>query len=526
MSGSAVMPSARLEKPKQLHGDHDEGDHFHEMSPDARGAMTAYIRKLDNVYLTTVGIDIGSSTSHLMFAKVHLRRKAQALSSQFVVVNREVLWRSPICLTPFVDNNTIDVHRLRAFFDEAYRLSGISPKDVDSGAVILTGEAIKRSNARSIASLFAADAGKFVCASAGHHLECSLAANGSGAVELSRRGGSTVLHVDIGGGTTKFAFIRAGEILGTCAIAVGGRLIAMDTDGRLTRVDESALKMAQAQGVELRLGEVPETDAVARLIRKLADAVVCIVQGRPLQGAAQQLALTEPLLVAGAPDAITFSGGVSEYLYRREEAVFGDIALPLTQHLLQAFADAYIQVPILDPGHGIRATVIGASQFSVQVSGRTIHVSDESALPLHNVPVLLLNLDAGEEISRAKVAAQVSDALIRAHWLEGDPVALAFTWQGDPHFARLNAVARGIADALDLEDRAFGALVLLIDGDVGETLGHILAHEVALRRNVISIDGLRLKSFDYVDIGEIIRPSNVIPVVIKSLLFSSGQNSN
>ncbi len=504
-----------------LHG--DDADHAHEMSAGARGAMVEHIRKLDNVHLTTVGIDIGSSTSHLMFAKVHLRRQANSLSSQFVVVNREVLWRSPICLTPFVDDNTIDITRLRAFLDEAYAVSGYSANDVDSGAVILTGEAIKRSNARAIAELFAAQSGRFVCASAGHHLECVLAANGSGATSLSRMEGRTLLHVDIGGGTTKFALVRRGEILGTCAIAVGGRLLAMDAAGRLVRADESALEMALGLGLNFKLGEIPAAGAVVTLVQALAEAVVTTLQGRALKPSQQHLYLTEPLLHAGSIDAITFSGGVSEYLHGRETAIFGDIALPLAQALRRAFDDGRINVPLRDPGQGIRATVIGASQFSVQVSGRTTHVSDSRVLPLHNVPVIALALD--ETTPQAEVAARVGAALAVATLQAGDPLALAFRWQGDPEHFRLHAVAAGIRDAVCSGAPQIGCLALLIDGDVGETLGYLLQHELHFAPSLVSIDGLQLQALDYVDIGEVLHPSQVLPIVIKSLLFSQGQRS-
>src|ERR1700731_4451501 len=151
----------------------------------------------DNVELVTVGIDIGSSTSHLMFARVHLQRLTTALSSRFVVINRKVLWQSPILLTPYLSDYTIDVDELSGFIGGCYAFAGIEREKVDSGAVILTGEALKRRNARAIADLFSEEAGKFVCASAGHHMECQMAAHGSGAIALSRGHAATVLNVDI-----------------------------------------------------------------------------------------------------------------------------------------------------------------------------------------------------------------------------------------------------------------------------------------------------------------------------------------
>src|SRR3954470_22335226 len=215
---------------------HDlEFEHLHVSAEE--GAVNEVAWAADNVELTTVGIDIGSSTSHLMFARVHLQRLRTALSSRFVGVSRKIIWQSAILLTPYLADYTIDVDELGGFIGGCYGYAGVDPDDVDSGAVILTGEAIKRRNARAIADLFSEEAGKFVCASAGHHMECQMAAHGSGAVALSRGHGATILNVDIGGGTTKFTLIDKGHILATCAIAVGGRLLVEDGDNGLTRIE-------------------------------------------------------------------------------------------------------------------------------------------------------------------------------------------------------------------------------------------------------------------------------------------------
>src|SRR3984893_9202041 len=176
---------------------HDlEFEHLH-VSPDDV-AVNEVAWAADNVELTTVGIDIGSSTSHLMFARVHLQRLSAALSSRFVVVDRKILWQSPILLTPYRGDYTIDVDDLAGFIGGCYGFDGVERDKVDSGAVILTGEALKRKNARAIADLFSDQAGKFVCASAGHHMECQMAAHGSGAVALSRAYNACRVNVALG----------------------------------------------------------------------------------------------------------------------------------------------------------------------------------------------------------------------------------------------------------------------------------------------------------------------------------------
>src|SRR3954469_9291472 len=227
-------------------------DHLHVEPGDE---VNEVIWNADNVELTTVGIDIGSSTSHLMFARVHLQRLSTALSSRFVVVDRKMLGQSPILLTPYVADFTIDTQLLAAFINRCYADAGLTRGEVDSGAVILTGEALKRRNARAIADLFSEDAGKFVCASAGHHMECQMAAHGSGAIALSRGHKATLLNVDIGGGTTKFALIENGRVLASCAIAVGGRLIVEGGEHGLTRIEPPVEDVANTLGIELALGK-------------------------------------------------------------------------------------------------------------------------------------------------------------------------------------------------------------------------------------------------------------------------------
>jgi ethanolamine utilization protein EutA len=501
---------------------HDlEFEHLH-VSPDDI-AVNEVAWAADNVELTTVGIDIGSSTSHLMFARVHLQRLSTALSSRFVVVERKILWQSPILLTPYRPDYTIDVDELAGFIGGCYAYAGIEREAVDSGAVILTGEALKRRNARAIADLFSEEAGKFVCASAGHHMECQMAAHGSGAVALSRGHNATLLNVDIGGGTTKLALIEKGRILATCAIAVGGRLIVEGDGGSLTRVEPPAEKIAGAVGIKLTLG-TPLAPAHRRgIVARMARMVMGLMDLREPGELARSLLVTEPWpaeLANRSIDAMTFSGGVSEYLYKRETRRFGDLGFDLAEELRHALAHRRDLPPVWDPGQGIRATVIGAAQFSVQISGNTILIADPGKLPLQNLPVLTCDFRLDGAIAAEAVAAALRAALARADFQEGEsPVVLSFPWRGDPSHERLHAVASGICAALPRTLQEGMPLVLLIDGDVGKSLGRIIMYEIAPAADVIAIDAVQLKEFDYVDIGNIIELTNVVPIIIKSLLF-------
>jgi ethanolamine utilization protein EutA len=495
-------------------------DHEHERLSEADSAKIAQaIWEQETIELRTVGIDIGSSTSHLLFARVLLKRLSEGLSSRFVVTEREILWRSPIMLTPFLPDGTIDAHKLSHFVHDAYHAAGLQRSDIDSGAVILTGEAIKRKNARAIDEIFAAESGKFVCATAGHKLECILAAHGSGATALARRRDECGLHVDVGGGTTKLALIDRGEIVSVAAFAVGGRLLAQDAQGNWTRIDDSTHLVAKELGIEATPANFADAAVRQKIAQRLAEIAVDQIAGETLDALGRALELTEPLARAPAPTFITFSGGVSEYIFARETRDHGDIAKLVAAEIVKQIK-ARISMPIIEPAERIRATVIGASQFTVQVSGKTIYVPDMSALPVHNIPVVHLGLDLAGAIDVEHIAAAFAKNADLLDLAPSARLALAFTWDGEPEHARLLAMAKAIMQFAAPAGRRNEALFLMIDGDVGSSLGRVLHRELRLDCKIVSIDGIKLRELDFVDVGELLDPPGVVPVVIKSLLFS------
>src|SRR5258706_1456794 len=170
----------------------------------------------DEILLISVGVDIGSSTSHLVFSRLLLER----LDNRYVVSKREIVHESEVLLTPYAADQTIDAAALGAFIDRQYDLAGVDPRAIDTGALILTGVAVRRSNARAIAELFAAQAGKFVSVSAGDALETTLAAFGSGAAAPSIREASRGMNIDIGGGTSQNAGFGGGPLVAKTAIGI------------------------------------------------------------------------------------------------------------------------------------------------------------------------------------------------------------------------------------------------------------------------------------------------------------------
>jgi ethanolamine utilization protein EutA len=338
-------------------------------------------------------------------------------------------------------------------------------------------------------------------------------------VTLARKERACVLHVDVGGGTTKLALIDKGAIVSVAAFAIGGRLIAQDADGRWSRIDDSARMVAE----ELGIAPTPETlaDGKARhaIAARLAELAVDEIAGARLDRLGRALLLTEPLARTVAPERITFSGGVSEYIFGREAQEFGDIAKPLAAELV-ARLKRRCDLPVSDPGNRIRATAIGASQFTVQVSGKTIYLPDRNVLPVHNVPVVHMGVDLSGEIDGETVMSSIAGKLSQMDLEPQARVAVAFTFAGDPEHRRLKELAQAIMGALAPAGGREEPLLLMIDGDVGKTIGQLLHRELGLIGPLVSIDGVQLQDLDFVDVGELISPPGVVPVVIKSLLFS------
>ena len=504
------------------HGDHDHGDELSEA--ELRASRQAVLDQ-ETLELLTVGIDIGSSTSHLMFARVRFRRQGRRNSHRFVVTGREIEWRSPIVLTPFRPDGTIDAPKLSGTVRDWYEQAGLTRADVDTGAVILTGEAMKRKNARLIDELFASESGKFVCATAGHRLESILAAHGSGAAAMSGARNACALHVDIGGGTTKFALIDKGEVRSVSAIAIGGRLIAQDPAGSWTRVDLPARIVAAELGIDATPAALADERARAAIAARMAGLVVAEITAEPAGAPGASLRLTEPLQRSVRPEYVTFSGGVAEYMSGRGAQDYGDIARLLAAEVSEQLAARGL-LPAEAADQGIRATVIGASQFSAQVSGKTTHLSGQHALPVQNVPVLRLGSLVPGALDPEGIAAEFRDTARRHDVDMSRPVALSLSWTGHVSYPRLAALARAVVMATGTGhcDGDSAPLVLVVDADIAHSLGAILKEEAGLRRDLIVLDGLELAELDFIDVGQHLNPPGVVPVVIKSLLFAGPEH--
>jgi ethanolamine utilization protein EutA len=500
--------------------DHDH-DHGHDLVDES--IEDNPIWQQDNVTLRSVGIDIGSSGTQVVFSRLRLRRLGEDLTSRYVVVERETLYQSEVALTPYASESLIDAEALGAIIDLAYVEARQRPQDIDTGVVLLTGEALRRRNAERIAKIIADQAGDLVCASAGHHMEAMLAAYGSGAVRASHDQQSRVLNIDIGGGTTKLAVIESGRVLATAAFDVGGRLQVVDDDGRIVRLAPAGRRLAELVGHGWSVGDHVRSEQLDKVAEVMADTVILAAAGGAGAAAVKGLFLTELVDDLGRLDGIIFSGGVAEYVYGRESRDFGDLGRRLGQAIRRRIDAGDLTAPLLPAGECIRATVLGASEYSVQLSGNTCYISSPDALlPRRSLQVIRPEYDLEEIVDADAIARSITSRLQIFDAVDADEdIAVALAWEGAPAYERILALARAIAAGLAPRISRGAPVYLIFDADIAQTVGTILVEELGLSVELLVIDGVRLGEFDYIDIGAIRRPSNTVPVTIKSLIFAN-----
>jgi ethanolamine utilization protein EutA len=471
-----------------------------------------------------MGLDVGSSGTQVIFTRLEMRGPGEHRALRRQAKSRETLYMSPVALTPLRDDDLIDEDRLWAIVSRAFEAAGLTPDDIETGVVILTGAAAARANAQAIAQRMAEEVGELVCAAAGDHMEAMLAAYGSGAVAASAQGaGRRILNIDIGGATTKFAVADNGRVIATAALQIGGRLMAVDVDNTITRLDPAGADHAARSAVAWRKGDKARPEDMARVAQGMAQGLVAALVERPLSAEVAALFVTEPIGDFGAIDEVMVSGGVAEYVYGREKRDFGDLGWRLGRAFRKLLDGGALPWPLAAPGECIRATALGASEHSVQISGQTVHISDHAALlPRRNLPVVCPDFTFAETVETGALAQAIRQ---RRTVLGLDQpthdFALAFRWRGAPDYARLRAFAEGIM--LGVADRiaVSAPLYLMLEGDAAQSLGGILQDDLGLQNPLLAIDGIVLRDFDFVDIGRLRLPSHMVPVTIKSLLFAS-----
>lgn len=470
----------------------------------------------------SVGIDIGTSTTQLIFSRLTIENRAGNYAVPRInIVKKEVIYRSAIYITPLISASEIDAERVKEIVKNEYRKAELAPEDVQTGAVIITGETARKRNANQVLEVLSSLAGDFVVATAGPDLESVLSARGAGADRLSEEKRTILANLDVGGGTTNIAVFQKGELCGTSCLDIGGRLIKTQ-DGKVTYVYEKISTLAGDHGISLEIGERADAVKLGRVCDLMADQLAQAIHLKEPDSGHRDMYTNggRPLLEQPIIEAVTFSGGVADLIDTPEtddKFPYGDVGALLGRSIREH--PDFSKVKRYTVAETIRATVVGAGTHTTVVSGSTIAYARDS-LPVKNVPII--KISEVDEMSAETFAAAVSRQL-PLYMTEGRPelTAIAFSGKSWTGFKEIQVLAQMIADSTKEITVSKYPLIIVVESDIGKVLGNALQLILGNNKDVICIDGISSQNGDYIDIGEPLAEGHVVPVVIKTLVFNS-----
>ena len=444
--------------------------------------------------LLSVGLDVGTTTTQLIVSELSVENKGNAFTvPQMVIEQRNIRYQSPVIFTPLLSGERVDGEKIALWVQQQYQAAGITKDQVDTGAVIITGETSRKENAREVLHHLSGFAGDFVVATAGPDLESVLAAKGAGAVAYSEKTGKTVLHMDIGGGTSNLAYIDGGKIIATGCLNVGGRLVKLDEAGKITYRSPVLTGLCP-------LEESPTEEQLSRLAELLAQALEMAAGLREKTELLDRLTTKENMdeWTPRKAEVISFSGGVADCIDTDHPTfAFGDLGAVLGKAIRKS---RLCEMPYRLGEQTIRATVIGAGCHSAQLTGSTVFY-EGVALPKKNLPVAVLSVPLTEEQVAAAYLGQ-----------DTDTVVLALTGQIVPTYNQVQSLAQAIVAGSGGRE-----ILVCMETDMAKALGHgikLLQPETPC----LCIDRIRLQNESFLDIGAPVGPA--LPVVIKTLILS------
>ncbi|KIL76458.1 ethanolamine ammonia-lyase reactivating factor EutA [Bacillus badius] len=471
--------------------------------------------------LLSAGIDIGTSTTKLVISRFSLMNMAGGSHvPRIEIIDKEILYRSPIFRTPLLSATVIDMEAVDRLVKQEYEKAGVKPEQIQTGAVIITGETATKQNAEEMVHHLSAVAGEFLVATAGPDLEGMIAAKGSGAYDYSKKTGKAVANIDIGGGTANAAVYENGKLSGTCTLHIGGRLIEFK-EGKVSRLSVPVERLVQQKGWTLAKGAAKDHPDIEKVARYMA-AVIGRMLDKSLTAEDEVLLLGHPPQWSGAVDAIVFSGGVSECIYQAEDRQaaaegYNDIGTAIAraiqeEHSLQRYEWR-------EPDETVRATVLGAGTQTTNISGATIQV-ESSQLPQKNLPVFEVSFEYEASAGLEKLRSSMEEAIaVYDPGREGQNFVLYFTHLPHLSFRDIQSVAKELIQCRQLKPKPSQPLVIALQSDHAKVLGQTF-QALKPEESVLCIDQIEVEQGDYMDIGQVL-DSGVVPVVIKTLTFHS-----
>ena len=477
----------------------------------------------DKTAILSVGIDVGTSTTQVVFSKLQMDNAGGYFSvPRVAIVDKEVVYKSEVYMTPLKTDVLIDTEALRDIVAAEFRKAGYRPEDTDSGAVIITGESARKENSDAVLKSLSDFAGDFVVSAAGPDMESLIAGKGSGAWQYSMDHHCRVANLDIGGGTTNVVLFEDGETLARGCLDIGGRLICMNPQGIITKVSPAAAVMAQAAGVSVSVGDRCDELKLTAVTRQMAAALNAYLG----VGTKDIDAILRQIKTPGSSDfpvpekvqAVFFSGGVADLIYHEsaDTWAYGDIGVLLGRAIRES--RLFTDFQKMEPGETIRATVVGAGTYTTTISGSTITYSDD-IFPLKNIPVIKLD----EELQEACFAGETEPVIRRIQWVLGQNDAerfiLAMPGKRDPGYTEMKRAAAAIRQIMDRVQPPGEPILLVIESDIAKAMGQMIRQQPDLKRQVVAINSIHVEDGEYVDMGKPMMNGMVIPVVVKTLIF-------
>ena len=473
--------------------------------------------------ILSVGIDIGTSTTQLVFSNITIENTASSFTiPRIKIVDKELIYRSSIHFTPLTTQTKIDGNKVREIIEIEYKRAGVTPNDVKTGAVIITGETARKENANEVLQNLSGFAGDFVVATAGPDLESIIAGRGAGADKVSDEKNAYVVNIDIGGGTSNLALFKNGELVDTGCLDIGGRLIKIDKDTKkIYYIYTKIKKLAESIGVKIEVGDTADIDK----IRKVAGAMTKILE-ESVSVKARTPIYEELLTNKGIKDGynieyITFSGGVADYVYNEDYLdpfKYGDIGVILGEEI--AKSDLVKKLKVKSAIETIRATVVGAGSHTTDISGSTITYTDD-VFPIKNLPILKLAAE-DEAGGFDSIERSIREKL---KWFnlenESQQVAVAIKAFKSPSFEEIQMLARALINGMTELLKKGYPIFIIVENDIAKVLGQTIYRQLNKSSIVVCIDSIKVENGDYIDIGKPLVNGKVVPVVIKTLVFNS-----
>lgn len=478
---------------------------------------------LGNTKMLSVGIDVGTSTSQMIFSHLTIENTAGFFSVPAIkIVDKQIVYRSEVYETPLMDKFLIDAAALKSIVESEYKKAGVTPSDVETGAVIITGESARKENAALVTEQLSRFAGDFVVSTAGPDLESVIAGQGSGAWKFSEQNGVTVVNLDIGGGTTNTVLFDNGETGARGCVDIGGRQVTIDEHGRISYISPSAEKIADALKISIREGDIADISLLKKLCGGMAEVL------EEMLGAKEKTALYESVKTASSSEFVLpterqiryvcFSGGVAECIYHPHSDVFAynDIGVLLADAVRRS--RLFSKFRVIDAQETIRATVIGAGSYTTTISGSTIAYS-EDIFPMKNVPVLKLSEEEEKECLLGNSNALTQKASWFLSQSDSSRMVLAINGMANPSYEQLKCFAQALGNGLEAAIPDDEPIIIVVREDIAKALGQILRQRFSSLRKVVVIDEIRVDDNNFVDFGRPVMNGLVVPVVVKTLLF-------